>query len=210
VAVHAIGDEAVHRVLDAFEKVGRRTCRRLRHRVEHSQTVRPGDLKRYRRLGVVASVQPTHCTSDMPWAPERLGPERIGWAYRWRSFADAGVVLAGGSDAPVEDPDPRRGLFAAVARQRPDGRPAGGWNPGERLVPAEALALFTSGAAWAGHAEEWCGAVTVGREADLSVLDLDPATVSPERLLHLEVLRTVVHGVDRYVAVPGPAASEGR
>jgi predicted amidohydrolase YtcJ len=207
VAIHAIGDEAVHRVIDLYAEVGAETCRRLRHRVEHSQIVRPGDVARYSELGVVASVQPTHCTSDMPWAPARLGPDRIGWAYRWSSLLAAGAALAGGSDAPVEDPDPRRGLYAAITRQRPDGSPPGGWNPAERLRPEQGLSLFTAGAAWAGRADSWSGEIRSGMAADLTVLDGDPVTVAPERILHLQVLRTVVNGVDRYVA--GAPASRG-
>ncbi|HHQ48812.1 MAG TPA: amidohydrolase [Acidobacteria bacterium] len=206
VGVHAIGDEAVHRVLDLYAEVGAARCRRLRHRIEHSQIVRPGDVRRYAKLGIVASVQPTHCTSDMPWAPSRLGPGRIGWAYRWRSFLDAGVRLAGGSDAPVEDPDPRRGLYAAVTRQLPDGTPPGGWNPAERLTPAEALALFTTGAAWAGHCETWSGEVAPGFAADLTVVGADPLTVKPHDLLRLPILRTVVGGIDRWVAPVGGAS----
>jgi len=209
VGVHAIGDEAVHRVLDLYAAVGPAVCRRLRHRIEHSQIVRPADVTRYARLGIVASIQPTHCTSDMPWAPARLGPERIPWAYRWRSFLKAGVRLAGGSDAPVEDPDPRRGLFAAVTRQLPDGTPPGGWNPAERLSPAEALALFTTGAAWAGHCETWSGKIAPGFAADLTVVGGDPLTGAPRRLLTLPVLRTVVGGVDRWVAPGGTAGGGG-
>jgi predicted amidohydrolase YtcJ len=198
VAIHAIGDEAVHRVLDLFARVGEATCRRLRHRVEHSQVIRPEDVGRFAALSVVASVQPTHCTSDMPWAPERLGPARIAWAYRWRSLMAAGATLAGGSDAPVEDPDPRRGLYAAVTRRQADGRPSGGWNPAERLTPAEALRLFTAAGAFAGHAEGWCGEIRPGAVADLTVLDRDPTAGEPERILHLTVQRTVVGGVDRH------------
>ena len=200
VAIHAIGDEGVHRALDVFSEVGADRSRELRHRVEHAQTVRPEDVDRFSRLGVVASIQPTHCTSDMPWAGERLGASRIGWAYRWRSLRTAGVVVAGGSDAPVEDPDPRRGLHAAMTRQQPGGRPPGGWNPAERLGAAEALELFTGAAAWAGHAEGWSGTIRTGAVADLVVLDGDPVAVEPERVLHLEVVRTVVDGLDRHVA----------
>ena len=200
VAVHAIGDEAVHRVLDIYEALGPRRCRRHRHRIEHSQTVRPEDVGRYARLGVIASVQPTHCPSDMPWAPARLGPGRIPWAYRWRSLLDAGVRLAGGSDAPVEDPDPRRGLYAAITRQLPDGTPPGGWNPAERLTPEEAVHLVTDWAAYAAFAEAWCGRIVPGAVADLTVLDGDPTAAPPARILRLSVRRTIVGGVDRYVA----------
>jgi predicted amidohydrolase YtcJ len=199
VAVHAIGDEGVHRVLDVFASVPRDQRQRLRHRVEHSQTVRPDDVGRFAAYEVVASVQPTHCTSDMPWAPERLGRDRVAWAYRWRSFLDAGVRLAGGSDAPVESPDPMRGLFAARTRQQPDGQPRGGWNPAERLTGAEAVDLFTSGAAWAARADGWSGAIRIGFAADLTVVDTDLATCPPEQLLRTNVVRTVVNGSDRYV-----------
>ncbi len=200
VAIHAIGDEAVHRALDAFAGLDPRRNIRLRHRIEHSQIVRPDDVARFAETQAIASIQPTHCTSDMPWAPQRLGPERISWAYRWRSLLDAGAELAGGSDAPVESPDPRLGLYAAETRKRPDGTPAGGWNPGERLRPQEALALFTSGAAAAGHAERWSGSIIVGAAADLTVVDVDPVQVAPERLLQMKILRTVVAGRDVFVA----------
>ena len=206
VAIHAIGDEAVHRVLGVYDSLGAETSSRLRHRVEHSQTVRPADVQRFARLGLVASVQPTHCTSDMPWAPDRLGPERIGWAYRWRSLAAAGARLAGGSDAPVEDPDPRRGLHAAVTRQQPGGMPPGGWNPAERVDREQAIELFTTGGALAAHAESWCGAVAPGFVADLTVVGCDPIGCDPERLLHMNVLRTIVGGEDRYVVDDGAAA----
>jgi len=203
VGIHAIGDEGVHRVLDLYAELGPAVCHRLRHRIEHSQVVRPEDVERYAQLGIVASIQTTHCTSDMPWAPDRLGPLRVSWAYRWRSFVRAGVRLAGGSDAPVEDPDPRRGLYAAVTRQGPNGTPHGGWNPSERLTRAEALALFTTGAAWAGHCESWSGRVAQGCAADLTIVKEDPVTVRPRRLLDLQLLRTVVGGVDRWVASVG-------
>lgn len=205
VGVHAIGDEAVHRVLDMYQELGAPVCRRLRHRIEHSQTIRPADVSRFASLGVIASVQPTHCTSDMPWAPQRLGPSRIPWAYRWKSLLNAGAHLCGGSDAPVEDPDPRRGLFAAVTRQRPDHTPPGGWNPAERLSPRQALALFTSGAAFAAKAETWSGAIRPGYVADLTIVDRDPLGGGADQMLRMKVLRTIVAGVDRYVSAGGGA-----
>jgi predicted amidohydrolase YtcJ len=113
---------------------------------------------------------------------------------------NAGAQLAGGSDAPVENPDPRLGLYAAETRRRPDGTPADGWNPAERLRPSEALALFTSGAAVAGHAERWSGSIVTGAAADLTVVDLDPEQIPAERLLQMKVLRTVVAGRDVFVA----------
>lgn len=206
VAVHAIGDEAVHRVLDLFEELGPDRCRRLRHRIEHSQVVRPADVFRYARLGVIASVQPTHCISDMAWAPQRLGRDRIAWAYRWRSLLDAGVRLAGGSDAPVEDADPRRGLFAARTRQREDGTPPEGWNPAERLDSRESLLMFTEWAAEAAFAESFCGRIAPGMAADLTIVDRDLLTSPAKDVLSLRVLRTVVAGRDTWVAPVGSRA----
>ncbi len=206
VGIHAIGDEAVHRSLDAFATIDPRRNLRLRHRIEHSQVIRPADVARFATVQVIASVQPTHCTSDMPWAGERLGRERIAWAYRWRTLLDARAAMAGGSDAPVEDPDPRRGLWAAVTRRRPDGSPPGGWNPGERLSPTEALSLFTEWAAAAGHSERWSGAIRPGAAADLTMVDGNPVEGEPERLLQIAVLRTVVDGRDVWVARSGRTA----
>ena len=196
---HAIGDAAVKTVLDVY------ACALdggagLRPRVEHAQIVRPEDVERFARLGVIASVQPTHCTSDMPWAPVRLGPERTGWAYRWRSLVSAGVRLCLGSDVPVEDPDLRLGLLAAVTRRTPAGTPAGGWNLPEALTVAEAIAGFSSGAAYAAFEEGWRGAIAPAFAADLTVIDRDLAAVEPAEILRARILRTVVAGRDAYVA----------
>ncbi len=207
VAVHAIGDEAVHRVLELYAEVGPVRCRRLRFRVEHAQTVRPEDVALFARVGAIASVQPTQCTSDMAWAPRRLGPKRISWAYRWRSLLAAGVRLAGGSDAPVEVPDPFRGMFAAVTRRRPDGTPPGGWNPAERLTRAEAFELYTSWAAYALGAEGWSGTIETGKVAAFTIVDRDPFGGDPTTtLLRVNVLETVVGGSVRR----GPAGKIAR
>ncbi|MEM6927675.1 MAG: amidohydrolase [Myxococcota bacterium] len=172
VAIHAIGDRAVRHALDAIESA-RRTSpgTRVRHRVEHAQIVDPDDVPRFAALNVVASVQPTHATSDMPWAGARLGPERLAWAYRWRSLADAGAVLAFGSDAPVEDPNPALGLWAATRRTDLAGKPEGGWRPEERVSLDEAIAAFTSGAAWAVGEEGRLGTLDPGKVADLTLWD---------------------------------------
>jgi hypothetical protein len=149
---------------------------------------------------VIAAVQPTHCTSDMPWAPTRLGPERTPWAYRWRSLAAAGVRLCLGSDVPVEDPDPRLGVWAAVTRRTPAGTPAGGWNAAEALTAAEAIAGFTSGAAFAAFEEGWRGTIAPAFAADLTVVDRDLTAVAPEEILTARILRTVIAGRDAFVA----------
>ena len=201
--VHAIGDAAVTRVLDLYERELGPHGDTLRPRIEHAQVVRPADVPRFVELGVIASVQPTHCTSDMPWAPARLGPERITWAYRWRSLLAAGARLCLGSDVPVESPDPRLGLWAAVTRRTPQGTPAEGWNVAEALTPAEAVAGYTSWASYAAFEENWRGALVVGNAADLTVFDRDLERGEAAEILQAQVLRTVVAGRDVFVARSG-------
>ena len=196
-AVHAIGDRGNRVVLDAYERELRRNpdFAHLRPRIEHAQVVSALDWARFADLGVVPSMQPTHCTSDMPWAPERLGPERVSGAYAWRRLAPDASALAFGSDFPVEDPDPLEGLHAAVTRQGRDGRPEGGFpDRMHRLSMGEALAGFTSGAAHAAHQEDRRGRLAPGYFADLTVIDRDPFEVPPEDLLRAEVILTVING----------------
>jgi predicted amidohydrolase YtcJ len=201
--IHAIGDAAVTRVLDIYERELGARGDVLRPRVEHAQIVRPEDVPRFAELDAIASVQPIHCTSDMPWAPDRLGPARIAWAYRWRSLLAAGAHLCLGSDVPVASPDPRLGMWAAVTRRTPQGTPSGGWNPAERLSPAEALAGYTSWAAFAAFEEDWRGRIAPGYAADLTVLDRDLTAGDPAVILQAKVLRTVVAGRDVFVAGSG-------
>ncbi|MGH9368463.1 MAG: amidohydrolase, partial [Thermoanaerobaculia bacterium] len=182
--IHAIGDRGNRLALDAFRKAGAAAAKAPpggdRPRIEHAQVVALSDIARFASEGVIASVQPTHATSDMPWAEKRVGPERIRGAYAWRSLEKAGARLAGGSDFPVESENPLLGFYAAVTRQDPSGKPPGGWFPQERLTRVEALALFTTGAAYAAFEEDRRGRIATGFEADLTVLDADPMTV-PER-----------------------------
>lgn len=199
--IHAIGDEAVHQVLNLYQEVLRAKSASLRPRLEHAQVVRPEDVPRFAQLGVIASVQPTHCTSDMPWAPSRLGPERILWAYRWRSLLAAGGRLCLGSDVPVEDPDPRLGLWAATTRKTTQNLPEHGWNPEERLSTAEAIAGFTSWAAYAAFEENQRGQIAPGYFADFTVFD---RALEGDAVLSARLLRTVVGGVDVFVARGGP------
>jgi hypothetical protein len=201
--MHAIGEAAVTRALDLYERELAPGARNLRPRIEHAQVVRPTDVPRFAALGVIASVQPTHCTSDMPWAPARLGPERIAWAYRWRSLFAAGARLCLGSDVPVESPDPRLGLWAAVTRRTPQGTPTEGWNLPEALTPTQAVAGYTSWAAYAAFEEDWRGSVAAGNAADLTVLDRDLEGEGAAAILQAKVLRTVVAGRDVFVARSG-------
>ncbi len=198
--IHAIGDAAVRRVLDLYQRELGEAARRLRARIEHAQIVRPEDVARCAALGVIAAVQPTHCTSDMPWAPQRLGAQRIAWAYRWRSLLAAGAKLCLGSDVPVEDPDPRRGVWAAVTRRPFEGTQEEGWNLPEALTAAEAVAGFTGWAAYAAFEEAWRGTIREGFAADFTVVDTDLTAGPAEALREARILRTVVGGRDVFVA----------
>ncbi len=198
VAVHAIGDRANSLVIELLSKLDSTH----RHRVEHVQVLRADDVAKLAEGKLIASMQPTHATSDMPWAEARLGKDRIAFAYAWRSVLEAKVPLAFGSDFPVEHPNPLWGLYAARTRQDQQGQPAGGWLSKQRLSGAEALAAFTSGAAFASFAEDRRGRLAVGADADFVVLPIDPVDGDPKELLDAKVLMTVVRGVDVYRAQP--------
>ncbi|MCH9686257.1 MAG: amidohydrolase, partial [Deltaproteobacteria bacterium] len=199
IATHAIGDAANRAVLDAYAAaLTAHGSPDSRLRVEHAQIVDIADIPRFAELGVVASMQPTHATSDMPWAPERLGPERLAGAYAWRRFLEAGVPLCFGSDFPVELPDVTHGLYAAITRQDAAGNPAGGWLPDQRLTLVEAVSAFSAAAAYAGFAEEFLGALTVGRQADLTCFRKDLRTLSPLDVRNAEIAATIVGGTVGY------------
>jgi predicted amidohydrolase YtcJ len=204
VATHAIGDRGNRLVLDAYKKALGKGAATLDHRwrIEHAQVLAPGDIPRLAQLHVIASMQPTHATSDMPWAEERLGPQRIAGAYAWRQMRDNGVRLALGSDFPVESVDPRLGLYSAVTRADADGKPPGGWHPEEKLTAYEALRGFTLDAAHAGFAESEVGSLAVGKRADFVLLAQDPLTVDPAGLRDLTVLATYVDGKPVYQRSP--------
>jgi predicted amidohydrolase YtcJ len=162
------------------------------------------DMPRFAKLGVIASMQPTHATSDMGWAEQRVGPERVKGAYAWQRYLHSGARLALGSDFPVEQVDPRLGLYAAVTRQDRDGQPPGGWQPEQRLSAEEALRGFTSDAAWAGHDEAQVGKLQRGLRADFVVFDKDPLKVPAAQLDDLKVLSTWVDGEPVYKAAVTP------
>ncbi len=195
VIVHAIGDRANALVLDAFEKLQRERGRRDRRlRIEHAQVVRDEDKRRFAALGVIASIQPSHCIDDMRWAERRIGPARSRIAYNFRSFADAGARIAFGTDWYVEPLDPMIGLYAAVTRQFADGTPEGGWFPQERLTMAQALEYYTLGSAYAEFAETRKGSITEGKLADLVLLSKDLFTVPPREILDTKAVLTIVGG----------------
>ena len=205
VNTHAIGDRAVRAVLDAYEAATDEVDAPLRRpRIEHAQIVAPKDRSRFGALGAVASVQPTHATSDMGWVEARLGTDRLDRAYAWTSLRDAGARLAFGSDAPVEPLAPIRTLHAAVTRQTPDGRPEGGWRPAERCARAAALRAHTLGAAYAGFREDDLGSIAPGKRADWVVLSQDPMRVPPDALPDTEVRATYLGGRRVYAAADWP------
>ncbi len=203
VATHAIGDRANRTVLDTYQRVlGTAAGSDHRWRIEHAQVVTLEDIPRFAQLGVIASMQPTHATSDMPWAEQRLGHERLLGAYAWQRFLQSGARLALGSDFPVESPDPRLGLYAAVTRQDAQGQPPGGWFPDQRLSAAEALRGFTADAAWAGFDEDKVGMLKPGLRADFVILDRDPLAVPAAQLDQMQVLSTWVDGQAVYRRAP--------
>jgi predicted amidohydrolase YtcJ len=192
VAIHAIGDAGVGSVLDAYVAATAAHPGDLRLRVEHLQILAPADLPRLLQAHAIASMQPTHATSDMPWAEARIGKQRILGAYAWRTMLDHQVPLAFGSDFPVEDVRPVLGIYAAVTRQDAKGNPAGGWYPAQRMSLDEALAAFTRGAAYAEFAETTRGVIAVGKTADLTVF---AGTLKPDTSLLEESARlTMVAG----------------
>jgi len=195
VAIHAIGDRAVHVALDAVAPT-RITSPALRQRLEHVQLVRDEDLVRFGALGVIASMQPIHCTSDRDLADRYWGPKRTPRAYPWRTLLERGAVLAFGSDAPVEPIDPLLGIHAAVARRRPGDGDA--WFPAQRLTLDEALHGYTAGAAYStGREREW-GTLEVGKRCDATVVDRDLAKLNESELLEAQVRATITDGVVRY------------
>jgi predicted amidohydrolase YtcJ len=203
VNTHAIGDRANTLVLDKLEQLNTfEASRQLRHRVEHAQILRPEDFARFAKLDVIASIQPTHATSDKNMAGDRLGEERLQGAYAWNTLLQSGARLAGGSDFPVEHPNPFYGLHAAVTRQGQDNRPPEGWFPGQKISRDAALSLFTEAAAFAGHADGRLGRLLPGYAADFIMVRDDYFEMPEERIWDNRVLATWVAGVEVYSAAP--------
>jgi predicted amidohydrolase YtcJ len=218
VCTHAIGDRGNNIVLNMYEAALREvpvTNHRLR--VEHAQVLYPDDIPKFKRSGIVPSMQPTHCTSDMYWAEARLGPKRILGAYAWRSLLKTGVVIPGGSDFPVEHPNPIFGIYAAVTRKDKEGRPLtvedglkyfqfsnqgltdsssflNGWHADQKMTREEALRSFTTWGAWAGFEEHLKGSIQKGFLADFILLSADIASVPEQSILDIRVLKTYVGG----------------
>ncbi len=196
--VHAIGDKANHEVLNAYEQLRayetKNNLPHLRHRIEHVQIIHPDDAPRLAKLNIIASMQPIHATSDM-FAADKLWGERAKFSYGWRTQLNHGAVLAFGSDAPVESPNPFLGLHAAITRQRADASPsADGWYPNEKLSLTEALCAYTVGAAYTANIENRLGKLAENYLADLIVLDEDPFKVNPNDLLLMKPSAVMING----------------
>lgn len=195
--VHAIGDRGNTEVIDLLARPAMKSSD-LRHRVEHAQILRLSDIAKFKQHNLIASMQPTHATSDMNMAEDRVGPERIKGAYAWQKLIQAGVVIASGSDFPVELINPFHGLHAAVTRQNHQNQPAGGWFPEENMTVAQALQTFTINAAYAAHAESFSGSLEVGKQADFIVIDQDIFQIDPQAIWQTKVLQTWVGGQPVY------------
>ena len=194
IATHAIGDAANAQVITTYEALSRKYGKSRRWRIEHFQIVDPADIPRIAPAGIIASMQPTHQTSDRLMAEKRLGPDRLKGSYAWQTVLKSGARLAFGTDFPVESPNPFPGLSAAISRQDIDGQPPGGWMPEERLSFAQALSAYTRGAAYAGFAEQKIGSLEPGKWADFVLVDRDPTAGDAQSLARTQVLQTWVGG----------------
>lgn len=195
VCTHSIGDRANHETLNAYTAAIAATgAKDHRLRIEHAQVIAPDDIPRFARLNVIPSMQATHATSDMYWAEDRLGMDRVKGAYAWRSLMTAGCRIANGSDFPVENPNPLWGFYAAITRQDHEGWPEGGWQPDQRMTREEALRSFTLDAAYAAFEENQKGSIAPGKYADIVILSDDIMTIDPPAILKTHVDSVYIGG----------------
>ena len=205
VNTHAIGDRGNRLVLNWYEEVfaTNPAADDLRWRIEHAQILHTEDIPRFAELGVIPSMQPSHAIGDLFFAPARLGPDRLDGAYAWRALIDAGAVIAGGSDAPVERGDPMIEFYAAVARRGLDGTQTEDWRPEQATTRAEALKMFTLWPAYAAFQEDRLGTIEAGKQADFTVLSADIMHIPAEEILNVKAVMTVVNGEIVYDARGG-------
>jgi predicted amidohydrolase YtcJ len=200
VETHAIGDRANQTILDLYEAAfkavppDQRKIREPRWRVEHAQIVDPADLPRFAKLGVIPSMQPSHAISDLFFAPKRLGIDRLAGAYAWQSFLKSGVIICGGSDAPVERGEPMIEFYAAVARKSIKGESAEGWHPEQAVSREQALKMFTIWPAFAAFEEADKGSIEPGKLADFTVLSQDVMKIPAPEILKSRAEMTIIGG----------------
>ena len=200
VETHAIGDRANRFILDEYETalkavpVSERKIAEPRWRVEHAQIVNPADIPRFAKLGIIPSMQPSHAIGDLFFAPSRLGIPRLAGAYAWESFIKSGVVVPGGSDAPVERGEPMIEFYAAVARKDQKGFSGEGWHPEEAVTREQALKMFTIWPAYAAFEDKLRGTIEVGKLADLTILSADIMTIPELEILKTRCVMTVING----------------
>ena len=195
IGIHAIGDRANHWTLNAYEKAQELNDNRdSRHRIEHAQVLHSDDIARFATLGVIASMQPTHCITDKRFAEKRIGPERCQGAYAWQRLLDAGATIAFGTDYPVEPICPLEGLYAAVTRKDRAGEPGEGWFPDQKLVMEEAIELYTLGSAYAEFMEDRKGMIKEGYLGDVVIFNSDLMTIPHEQIMSAKVDYTILGG----------------
>jgi predicted amidohydrolase YtcJ len=215
IETHAIGDHGNRIMLDLYERafaavpVNQRAVAEPRWRIEHAQILSPADIPRFARLGVIASMQPSHAVSDLFFAPSRLGPDRLGGAYPWRSLLDSGAVVTAGTDAPVEKGDPLIEFYAAVSRRSLQGFADANWHLEQRVTREQALRMLTLSPAYAAFQEKERGSIEAGKLADLTVLSSDIMTVPEAEILRTHVLMTVIGGQIVYAAPDAPTSKGG-
>ena len=195
IGIHAIGDRANHWVLNAYRKAQQLNgSRDSRHRIEHAQVLGDDDIARFAKLGVIASMQPTHCITDKRFAEKRIGRQRCRGAYAWRRLLDAGAAIAFGTDYPVEPISPLEGLYAAVTRKDRAGEPGDGWFPDQKLSMEEAIELYTLGSAYAEFMEDRKGMIKEGYLGDVVIFDKDLTTIPHDQIMSSKVDYTIVGG----------------
>jgi hypothetical protein len=197
VCIHAIGDRGNNIVLNEYEKALQNLPKDApspRWRIEHAQVLKESDIPRFEQLGIIPSMQPTHATSDMYWAETRLGSDRLKGAYAWRAILQTGSIIVGGSDFPVESPNPLWGIYAAITRSDKTGYPEEGWHPEQKMTRLEAVRAFTTWASYGEFQENYKGTIEPGKWADLTVLSKDIMEVPPSEILDTQVEMTIVNG----------------
>jgi hypothetical protein len=206
VETHAIGDRANRFVLDQYEKafkavpVAERKIPDPRWRVEHAQVVNPDDIPRFAKLGIIPSMQPSHAIGDLHFAPSRVGIKRLEGAYAWQSFIKSGIIVPGGSDAPVERGEPMIEFYAAVARKDQKGFSGEGWHPEQAVTREQALKMFTIWPAYAAFEERLRGSIEVGKLADFTILSADIMKIPEPEILKTRNVMTVISGEVVYEA----------